>query len=216
MALEIGQKLPSYQKRSARDRHRSFALTGKLGCHSEQLPAEMLGVAGGRNRDHRPSLRDPARDGKNGRPSEAVSNQQLRRLESTAQELGGCQEVLEVGGEIRPGKLPATLSEAREIEPADRDSSSRQSTTDSNDCFVILRAGKAMSKERESPDRSSGNLETGRNRVTVCSGKLNSLCLDPCHTRPPSSSVLLQDFTAYTRISDAGDPGRIKKLFPVE
>jgi len=65
-----------------------------------------------------------------GGPTEAVSNQDRRRGVVLAQPVRGSDQVVDVGGEVRVGKVALTFAQPREVEAENPDPAFHESPRD--------------------------------------------------------------------------------------
>jgi hypothetical protein len=119
----------------------------ELGRLSEQQMPQMIGVARGTNRRHRPSVGDPMCCSQHRGSSQTVTDKEIGRTDLSAEVIRGRDQIGQIGGEVGLGKGPLALPEAREIKAQNRKSLLDEGTGDTNHGLPIFRAGETVSEK---------------------------------------------------------------------
>ena len=87
--------------------------------------------------------------GQHGSTAQAVADQQGRRLVFAPQEVGGGQQVGDVGGEVAIGEVALTGAQAGEVEAHHGHAACLQGAADAGSSLDVLAAGEAVGEEGE-------------------------------------------------------------------
>src|SRR5262245_48504710 len=112
---------------------------------SEQA-GDVRGIVGCGNCNERTRFRNPMRCSEDGGATQAMADQDCKRAILSAQMICCCDQILDVRGEMRIGKLAFAHAETGEIEAQHADSGYCQPFGNSFGCKVILAAGKTVRK----------------------------------------------------------------------
>jgi len=151
MAGEILEQLPSDPEFPPAQKDLRFTPGFYFSARGGKQPLKVLWLIRGTDCSHRGRLRYTAGGGKHRRPPKAVSDQQCRCREAVTQKVCRCDQVGNIGGEVRVGKVAAAAAETGEIKAQDRYTSRCELAADVNRGKTVLRARKAVRKQRVSP-----------------------------------------------------------------
>ena len=126
------------------------------------------------NCNHGAGIGNAVRGGEYGRATQAVADQDRRRSIGLSQMIGGGHEIVDVGREMRIGKLALAHAEAGEIEAQNAYAANGQPFGNPLGRQIVLAAGEAMRKQRESRRFAERKIDQGCQLLAFRVGEFNS------------------------------------------
>jgi hypothetical protein len=157
----------------------SVAWTSPLAAMSSSRSLEQPGdvgrVAGRGDGHHRARLRHLGRRREHGGAAEAVADEDRRRLRPAAQFVRGRDQIADVGGKRRVGKLAFARAEPGEVEAQHGDAERGEPFGHALGGVDVLAAGKAVRKQRVGARLAGGTIEQRGKVLPLGIGKIEAL-----------------------------------------
>lgn len=116
--------------------------------------------------------------GEHGRPAQAVPDQQLRCAETLTHKVCGCNQVGNIGGEIRVRKVAAAATEPGEIESQHRNALRCKFTADVSRRKAVLRARETVREQRVSARGADRTIQACGKRLSACAAETKLISQD--------------------------------------
>ena len=136
-----------------------------------EIMGHMLGVERRADRHHRFHACDPARRAQHRRPAQRMTDQDLRAHALIPEPGRSRLQIAHIRRKRRVLELAPRMAQSGEIEPQNRDSHGRQPRRDPPRRRDVLRAGKAMGKQRRRQMRPLRAVQPGGKLMSGMAGK---------------------------------------------
>ncbi len=158
-------------ERPAGKRDLGFAARANGVQRLAELMQHMGNVGRRADGDHRLRFGNAVRRRQHGGAAERMADQDRRRFECPAQVVGRAHQVIDVRRKIGVGEIAFGRAKPGEIESQHADAGCRQRTGNAPRGQPILRAGEAVSEQRERPHRTGRQIESRRQLLAAAAGK---------------------------------------------